>query len=675
MSAPLSWKWLCSRPGFRQGHTPKRGRPCLAAVEQLEDRIVLNATAPIPLSNQSLNAVNAFLKIENSFEITQVEGLKLEADVIELKTNSLTAAQIDYFLKVDKDMLQIDGDFIGLGGSNTLDTGIDGILANLALPANLANDLEAKIIPAVQSAREATIAVIGELEQLTPAAQGSAAADGIITFAAKNAWPTSIDYGSFKAGDASVLNEAVAFAKIEYEFIGADANDLGPALGLQGAAAAGPAGELLQDFGVLTADAAPIHAPFVLLFGRDLIGNGVDAFINTANQFLDGQNAFLKFEQGVVDGYIGKIKSHPPAAEVDYFLKIDADLAQNDADLANVANVLLKDAAASAGSTTGNTLDLSQETMSSLQALVKTAQAAGAEAAALEQEALGIFGNLGDGGFLAGDGGTGADAVFDKHKGEIEVLSWSFGVSFAEIENSLISVDPNLGPALALSTGSTGSTTGTTSPGPAGGLLQDALVLAADANGAFTQNVAVVGAFLKLEDTIIQREEDFVAAEQAFINLGVQLPPAIVSYFTASDDNLLQIDSGLLGTSGSTGTAATPGLDSILEGLSGLPASYVASLQALAKQAESAQQALTGALAAVQNTGGLPAPTAADQVYMKHEFNHLQADTKHAFAAISANFAQIEDLLIGLLDPSNQQYGVQDSKNIADGAAQQVAVE
>ncbi|HET6882321.1 MAG TPA: hypothetical protein VFI31_19305 [Pirellulales bacterium] len=604
---------------------------------------MLSATAPIPLSNQSLNAVNEFLRFEYKFtEITQVDGIKMVVDPIELKTN-LTAAQVDYFLKIDRDMVQVDDDFIGSPqGSNTF-AGIDGVLANLALPANVASDLEAKLIPAVQSAREATTTLITQLENLTPAQGGQSAA--------------AVDYfQKIKGIEREAADDMLAFAKIEYQLIAADPNDLGPALGLQGTAAAGPAGALLNDLGVLTADTAP---------PSDLNGDGqVDAFIKTANQFLTGQNAFLNFEviELKTNDATGHYLKTPPgrmdAGELDYFLKIDGDLAQNDADLARVAKLLLKDAQAStAGST--NTLDLSQETISSLQALVKAAQNAGAEAAALEKEVLGSPSGTT---FQPGGG----DAVFDKHKGEIEILSWSFGVSFAEMENSLINLDPNLGPALALSTG-------TTAPGPAGGLLNDMLVLAADANGAFTQNVAVVAAFLSIEGNIIQAENNFVAAEQAFINLGVQLPPAIVSYFTAVDNGMLEIDSGLLGTPGSTGTAATPGLDSILEGLSGLPASYVASPQALAKQAQSAQQAVTSALAEVQSTSSLPTPTPADQVYMKYEFHHLQADTKQAFATISANFDQIEGLLIGL-DPSNQ-YDIQDSKNIADGAAKGQAQE
>lgn len=457
MSPLLSWKWLCSRPDFRHRPIPGRARRCLAAVEQLEDRVLLTATAPVPLSHTSAHAVESFLKLEHKLVGGQTDAIKLEADVIELKTQSLSAAAVDYFLKIDRDMLQIDNDLIGAAGSaGAAGTGgIDGILTGLALPAKVASDLESRLIPAVESAREATIAVIGKLEKLAAGTQGIQSASAVD-------WWLKIP----RVVESAARDFTLSFAKIEHDFIGADAKDLGPALGLQGAPAAGPAGALLEDLAVLTADAAP---------PSDLNGDHqVEAFIKYATHFLGGEDEYLRKKLP------GKMKSGQiTVTRAEYFLKIDADLVQMDNDLAGspatstsagttatpvgVANVLLNDA---------KTLGLSPQTVGKLEALVKAAQAAGAEAAAQEQEILKIFGNLGDGGFLADKGKGGIGAASDLFTG----VGWSFGLEIDGMEDSLIKLDPNLGPSL-------GSSTGTTAPGPLGGLLQDSLVLVSDVGG------------------------------------------------------------------------------------------------------------------------------------------------------------------------------------------------
>jgi hypothetical protein len=170
-----------------------------------------------------------------------------------------------------------------------------------------------------------------------------------------------------------------------------------------------------------------------------------------------------------------------------------------------------------------------------------------------------------------------------------------------------------------------------------------------------------VDGFVNIESAIVRTQYAIVTAEQTAINLGVQLPPAIVSYFTQVDDALLEIDNGLAGAPGSTG--ALGGIDSLLLTLPALPADEVARIQSLATQVQQGQQAVTAAEAAIQKTNGPVTPAALD---FFAELPGMQTKFYERFAEVGLRFALIEGQLIGL-DPSSAM--LQDAKNISDGAA------
>jgi hypothetical protein len=640
MSRTLSWKWLCSRLGFWHGHPPARVRPCLGALEQLEDRVLLSATPLIPLSNQSVGAVSAFLKLENSFEISQVDGIKLEADVIELKTNALSAAEIDYFLKIDGDLVQIDNDLIGTPGpaGSTGTTGIDGILTNLDLPVDMAINLEAELLPAVQSARAATTTVIGQLQQLQTAGKS------VVHPAASVDVFLKIEGIDGTAADDATLN----FAKIEYEFIGADATDLGAALGAQGSAAPGAAGGLLQDFVVLAADTAAgpnTTSGSAVVPARESSTPSVSEFVATESAYANAVGVYIhrKLPGRMKSGQITLSRG-----AADYFLKLDADLLQINDDLigtpgagSGIDGALLK-------------LQLPQATLNSINALVTAL--GNADTAIMAQQKLLDNANIASAGSSLADVEAAAQQQADQ-----------FALAFAKIEINFINQTTGLGPALGLQ--------GSSAPGPAGGLLQDALVLATDAGGTFPGAIvypppAVVDAFLKIDAAIIQNQNALVSAEQAYIKLGVQLPAVLVDYFSKIDSDLLEIDTGLLGTAAGPAGPGVTGIDSILENLNGMPATYVSQIQSLDKQVQSGQQAVTAAQTGVQNTSGTVTAAALAEF---HKLGGIQVQAEAAFVGISTNFDAIVDQFIGL-DPGEDAM-IQDSKNIADGAAKGQAQE
>jgi len=646
MSRTLSWKWLCSRSVFQRGRVPARVRPCLAAVEQLEDRVLLTATfvpplAPIPLSQQSLNAVAAFITEQGRLFDTQDTIIQRQNDLINQTADKLPTNVVNFFLKIDADLAQIDNDFqpstastTGTAGTTSGTVGIDTVLTYLKLPLQTAINLESIFIPRIGQEVFATDAVMAQLQKSTP---------GVLTKA--EGIKLEADVIELKTNSAAI---ALNFSKIEYEFIGADANDLGPALGPQASAPPGPAGGLLQDLMVLASDASP---------PGDLNNDGqADAFVKIQNTFIAGENAFLKYEQALME----KITLHHEGlyvGDADYFLKLDGDLIKINTDLAvsaagttaaaGVDNVLLNDA---------NTLNLSQQTVKGLNALVQAVQSAGAEAATLEQEVAGATTSAAQPGL-----------VDDKHKGEIEIWSWSWGVSFAEMETNFIKLDPkNFGAALGYQ--------GSAALGPVGGLLQDSLVLATDAGGTFPGAIVyppptVVDSFLKFESAVSQNENSFLASEQGFLNLGVQLPAAIVDYFLKMDDAFLEMDTGLVGPSGTPPVIG--GADGVLLTL-GLPPAYNDTINKLGAAIQTAQQAATAAETALQKNSGGPATPAALQYFVK--IDHIQKNEQTAMEQLSFSFLTIENEFIGL-DPSNQEFGVQDSKNIADGAAKAQAVE
>ena len=481
MSRSLSWKWLCSPLTVRKSGSRGRSRPCLAALEQLEDRVLLSAAPAASLSGESLQAVDAFLKIENAYNKAQTEFLKIENKLANDTTQKLSSDTVNYFLKIDSDLVQVDTDLIG-SPNTTATGGIDGILDTLKLPSRTADYLDHKLVPAVSQELALANKLIGQLSPTTTTASLASAAPS-----------TSTDLRIHKLADVPELT--VDFAAIEYKFIGADPADLGPALGPQGSPSPGAAGGLLQDLAVLGADAA--GKQFQTSTGGSTAPAVVNAFLKIEETLIDQQNDFLKSE----DALLKYSKHKLSAAAVDYFLKIDQDLIALDNDA--IGPPTTPPAAASTTATGGIAgvllkLDLPADMLANIQnkmipAVQDARDAALAALAQLQQGAS-----------------SGADTIkINIEHIELKV-GGGFGVvaaDFMKIENALLNLDPtDLGPALGLQ--------GSPAPGMVGGLLQDALALVSDVG------VGLPVTFHKHDD---DTQLNAAGAEQGLVGLGVQL--------------------------------------------------------------------------------------------------------------------------------------------------------
>jgi phage tail-like protein len=116
-------------------------------------------------------------------EITQVDGVKIVVDSIELKTNTATG---QYLRKKLPGKMK--------SGQLTLTRGAIGPPS-----AKVFTDWLTDVFQGNMSKARKTV-VITILDYM---------AAPVATFCAKNAWPTSIEYGSFKAGDANVMTEKI----------------------------------------------------------------------------------------------------------------------------------------------------------------------------------------------------------------------------------------------------------------------------------------------------------------------------------------------------------------------------------------------------------------------------------------------------------------------------------
>jgi phage tail-like protein len=127
-------------------------------------------------------------------EITKVEGIKLEADVIELKTQSLL------------------GQYTRKKLPGRMKSGTIVITRALPLAGTTYEFTEwiGKVFTGdMASARRN--AVVRVFMTATPGFAGSPTAVGleVLRFVAFASWPTTIEYGNFAAGDTGTLNEKV----------------------------------------------------------------------------------------------------------------------------------------------------------------------------------------------------------------------------------------------------------------------------------------------------------------------------------------------------------------------------------------------------------------------------------------------------------------------------------
>ncbi len=650
MSRILPWNWLGSHSKSPRGRVPARARPCLAPLEQLEDRIVLNSTfvppaAPIPLSQQSLNAVTEFLTEQGQLIAGQTSFVQAQTDLINQTGDKLPSAAIDFFLTIDSDLVQFDTDLVGSAGStgSTGSTGIDTVMTYFALPLPAAINLEATLIPTVGLELQATNAVIAQLQNATVGELTKT--EGIKLEADVVELKTNTMSGNYHR-----------FAQIEYQLIGADANDLGPPLGLQGSTSPGLVGGLLQDLTVLASDAA-VGVSASTSGSTSGSTPAADSFAAIESAFVADQNAFLQLEGVYLRKKLpGKMKSGTITLSRTYFVNIDADLIQIDNDLIGAPSA----AAGQVGGVDGTllTLKLSQKDLTSLaNTLVPAVQAARATAIA-DQAAVQQISDANT---------TTFDIAGLEAAAELTGNQLALGV--AGIEHALIQLDSGaFSPALGLQ--------GSASPGLVGGLLQDATVLMSDAGGQAPTDIvypppAVVDAFLTFEGAMIQNQNSFLASEQTYLKLGVQLPAAIVDYFLQIDDALLDVDSGLVGPPGPAGPDV--GVDGVLLQL-GLPATYMANIQNnLIPAVQSIQKTATADVTALQQNAGASGPATSSTLLVFSKLTMIQLQEQVVLGNLSLSFGQIENALNGL-DPTNQTY-IQDSKNISDGAAKGQAVD
>jgi len=118
-------------------------------------------------------------------EVTQVDGVKMEVDPVELKTNLATGT---YLRKKLPGKMK--------SGTITVTRGAAGPPNPTA--THLTDWFTEVLKCNMTAARQPIIIRILDYTGLP-----------IQSFCAKNAWPTAIEYGSFKAGDTNVMTEKI----------------------------------------------------------------------------------------------------------------------------------------------------------------------------------------------------------------------------------------------------------------------------------------------------------------------------------------------------------------------------------------------------------------------------------------------------------------------------------
>jgi len=119
-------------------------------------------------------------------EITSVDGIKIVCDAIDLKTNDATGHYLRKKLpgKLKSGSITIVRGAIGPPSATVFTDWMEEVLGGQP--------------GAMSKARKNVVITVLDYAALP-----------VTHFCAKNAWPSSISYGSFKAGDASVMNETI----------------------------------------------------------------------------------------------------------------------------------------------------------------------------------------------------------------------------------------------------------------------------------------------------------------------------------------------------------------------------------------------------------------------------------------------------------------------------------
>lgn len=119
-------------------------------------------------------------------EISQVDGVKLEADVVEWKTNTIAGLYIHRKLpgRMKSGQITLTRGAIGADGGKYFTDWIESVWQGQMTTAR----------------RNAVIKIHGYTIPVSPP---------LASFTAYRCWPTAIEYGAFKAGDNNVMTEKV----------------------------------------------------------------------------------------------------------------------------------------------------------------------------------------------------------------------------------------------------------------------------------------------------------------------------------------------------------------------------------------------------------------------------------------------------------------------------------
>jgi len=172
-----SWKWLSSRlPIHELGNNPAfPSRPCLLAVEQLDDRLMLSATPSPSFQSGGHEGTTADTQILIGLIKGQLGLIQTELTAMKLAPGELKPSDI---VQMKESLLNMDQEIVKLGqdaiAGNLTDlkqqkvlTSIDEIFAkvNSAIPPTLPGEDNNPLLPAIQKVREAAIKLVTDFAQ------------------------------------------------------------------------------------------------------------------------------------------------------------------------------------------------------------------------------------------------------------------------------------------------------------------------------------------------------------------------------------------------------------------------------------------------------------------------------------------------------------------------------
>jgi hypothetical protein len=187
-SSNPSWNWLPPRPTAREmtGHGPAAtapvARPCLPAIEPLDDRILLSAATPttdLKIADGTANTAVLIGLLKGGLDLIkgEVSALKLAVggDETQIKGESTLKLLTDTFLKLDETLFKL-GDAVMVGdvnGYKEQQLKLDTVFHKLGelVPESTG------ILPAVQRATDALIKNLGSLEGGDKVSRGPQAAE------------------------------------------------------------------------------------------------------------------------------------------------------------------------------------------------------------------------------------------------------------------------------------------------------------------------------------------------------------------------------------------------------------------------------------------------------------------------------------------------------------------